>query len=307
MATAEVATPTFPAWRQPWQTGGLGAIVREPRLLLIFTRAEMRNRYQGTLLGNAWDYVRPLTMFFVYYVVIGVLLGVTKSVPNFGIYIFSGVVVVQVFASAVQGGTKSLSRNAGLIRRVNVPRQVIPLASVLAAFLRSRPSVIILVVAAVIAGWHPNHLSALPYLIGGLTMLALFVSGVTMITSVVNMYVRDTQYAIESMILLVRWASPVVYPWSLVPQRFGLHSLITTIYFSNPVTVALSAVRTAVWEPTVSQSQWHALQTSASGAGRMPVIPLLPLILSVMITLATFGSGLWMIHRTEHRVASRVS
>jgi ABC-2 type transport system permease protein len=307
MATAEAANPTLPAWRQPWQTGGLRTIVREPRLLLIFMRAEMRDRYQGTLLGNAWDYMRPLTRFFVYYIVIGVLLGVTKSVPNFGIYIFSGVVVVQVFVSAVQSGTKSLSRNSGLIRRVNVPRQVFPLASVLAAFVRQRPSVIILVIAAVIAGWRPNHLSALPYLIGGLTMLALFVSGVTMITSVVNMYVRDTQYAIETLVLLARWASPVVYPWSLVPQRFGLHSLITTIYFSNPVTVALSAVRTAVWEPTVNQSQWHALQTSASGAGRVPVMPLLPLILSVVITLATFGAGLWMIHRTEHRVASRVS
>lgn len=307
MATAEVATPTFPAWRQPWQTGGLRAIAREPRLLLIFTQAEMRDRYKGTLLGNAWDYMRPLTRFFVYYVVIGVLIGVTKSVPNFGIYIFSGVVVVQVFASAVQSGTKSLARNAGLIRRVNVPRQVIPLASVLAAFLRQRPSVIILVIAALFAGWHPNHLSALPYLIGGLTMLALFVSGVTMITSVVNMYVRDTQYAIETLVMLARWASPVVYPWSLVPQRFGVHSLITTIYFSNPVTVALSGVRTAVWEPTVSQSQWHALKTTASVAGRVPLIPLLPLILSVVITLVTFGVGTYLIHRTEHRVASRVS
>ena len=127
MATAEVASDPLPKWRIPWQTGGLGTLVREPRLLWIFTRAEMRDRYQGTLLGKAWDYMRPLTRFFVYYVVIGILFGITKAVPNFGIYIFSGVLVVQIFISGVQSGTKSLSRNTGLIRRVNIPRQVIPL------------------------------------------------------------------------------------------------------------------------------------------------------------------------------------
>jgi len=307
MATAEAAADQLPKWREPWRTGGIATLVREPQLVLMFTRNEMRDRYQGTLLGSAWDYMRPLTRFFVYFVVIGILLGISKSVPNFGIYIFSGVLVVQIFISAVQSGTKSLSRNSGLIRRVNVPQQAIPLASVLAAFLRQRPSVIILVVAAVIVGWHPSHLSALPALIGGVGMLAVFVSGVTMITSVVNMYVRDTQYAIETLVMLTRWASPVIYPWSLVPARFGAHSLITTIYFSNPVTVALFGVRTAVWEPTVSRAQWHAMEANPGAAAKVPTMPLLPLFLSIVITLSTIAVGAWLVHRTEHRVASRVS
>lgn len=295
MTNPEVADE--PAWREPWRTGGIIAVARHPRVLWLFARGEMRDRYRGTWLGGLWDYMRPLTRFFVYFVVIGILLEISKSVDNFGVYIFSGIVTVQLFASALVSGTRSLAKHSSLLRRVNVPRENIPIATVLASFLRQRPAVIILVIATVLTGWRPNHLAALPFAVAGVLLLGLFVSGLSLITSVANMYVRDTQYAVETLVMLTRWASPVLYPWTLVSQQFG-DGWVTTLYLSNPVTIAMIGIRQAFWAPTVS---------AANVSETMPPVPTLPVVLSVLLSLSTFALGLWLVRRTEHRVASRLS
>lgn len=295
MTTPDVTAA--PPWREPWRTGGPLALVRRPQIVWLLAQGELRNKYRGTWLGGAWEYVRPLTRFFVYFVVIGILLEISKRVDNYGVYVFSGVVTVQFFASALVSGTRSLAKHGSLLRRVNVPREALPIATVLAALIRQRPAVIILALAAVATGWRPNHLAAVPQLVAGVIMLMVFVSGLALITSVANMYIKDTQHAVDTLVTLTRYGSPVIYPWTLVSDKYGVDSLITTIYLSNPVTVAMYGIRAFFWEPTVS----------AEAAAELPPIPPLPLALSVVISLGTLAFGLWLVRRTEHRVASRIS
>lgn len=295
MSGPDVA-PEAPAWREPWRTGGIITLVRRPRLLWMFTQGELRNRYRGTWLGGLWDYMRPLMRFFVYFFVIGEVLGLSKKVDNFGVYIFSGLIVTQVFAGAITSGTRSLEKHSGLLRRVNVPRETIPLATVVAAFIKQKAALIILAAAALLVGWRPNRLEALPLAVGSVLLLVAFIAGLAMFTSVANMYVRDTQYAVETVVMLTRWATPVMYPWTLVQDRFG--EPLTTIYLSNPVTMAMIGIRTAIWEPTVDPAKW---------SDQLPPVPALPMVLSVVISVVTFALGLWLTRRTEHRVASRIS
>jgi len=284
-----------PAWRESWRTGGVTSVLLNPQVLGVFVRSELRDKYRGTWLGGVWSYARPLTRFFVYFIVIGVLFNFSKRYPNFPVYIFCGIVVVQYFATALVSGTRSLAKHQGMLRRVNIPSENIPIASVVASFVRQRQSMIILVIATALTGWRPVRLSGIPYAIGGAVILTVFVSGLVLIFSVANMYVKDTQYAVETIVMMARWASPVIYPWTLVPDRFG--PVITTIYLSNPVTVAMFGLRAAFWEPTVDKKVWtHAL----------PPLPLLPLTLSVVISIVTFAVGVWVMHRAEHRVASRI-
>lgn len=296
MATADAAP--LPPWREPWRTGGVLTLVRNPRILWVFAQYDLRDKYQGTWLGGLWDYARPITRFFVYFFVIGILFQFHKAVENFGVYIFCGIVTVQAFASALVLGTRSLSRNSGLLRRVNVPREAIPLAAVLSSFVKQKSALIILVIAAVATGWRPRDLGLMLYAVAGTVLLALFVGGLTLITSVANMYVKDTQYAVSTAVTLTRWASPVIYPWTLVQDQFG-DGWVTTVYLSNPVTVAMYGIRAAFWEPTIPEDRWDPTA--------FPPMPTLPFLISLGITAVTLGLGLWLMRRTEHRVASRTS
>jgi ABC-2 type transport system permease protein len=282
-----------PAWREPWRTGGLSTVLANPHVLGVLVGGEIRYRYHGTWLGGFWSYARPLSLFFVYYFVIGVLLGFSRY-PNFGIYVFCGMLVLQLFSSALVDGTRSLAKNQGLLRRVNIPSENIPIAAVIAGFVKQRPSMLILLVATVLTGWRPIHVTALPYAVGGLVILTIFTSGLVLITSVANMYVKDIQYAVETIVLLVRWGSPTIYPAALVLAKFGYPFYL--VYMSNPVTVAMVGLRMAFWEPTVPQSAWT----------KIPPLPLASLLIAMAISGATFVVGVWLMHRTEHRVASRI-
>lgn len=296
-ADTESVSPSSspPPLREPWRPDSLLSVARRPHLVWLFVQSELGNPYAGTLLGKAWDYLRPLIRFFVYFAVVGLVLGLQKKVPNYGIYVFSGVATVQTFSVALINATRSLSKNSSLIRKVNVPVEAIPIASVIASTVREKAAVIILVVASVLTGWRPNHLVYVPYFVGGVTLLLVFASGLGMITAVAAMYVKDTQYAVQTLTMLIRWASPVIYPWMLVGQL--LPGWATTLYLANPVTVALFGVRETFWVPTVG---------AGIVAQKMKPLPLLPLVLSIVIAFGTLLIGQWLMRRTQHRVASRV-
>ena len=300
MAVATTRTPQaqptpLPPLRAPWRPDSLLSLLRNPQLIWVFVQTERGNKYDGTLLGSVWDFVRPLMQFFVYFVVIGYILGLRKSVPNFGIYCFAGVTVVQIFAMSITSATRSLSKNATLLRQANVPVEAIPIGSVVAATMRERAALLALVVGAILTGWRPNHLSYIPYAVGGFVLLVVFSAGLGMCTAVAAMYVKDTQYAIQSLLMLVRWISPIFYPWMLVAKV--LPAPLMTLYLANPITVAMIGFRETFWAPTVGVALAHE---------KIKEPPYLPVVLSVIITLITFGVGVWLMRRTQHRVASRV-
>lgn len=296
MTVGEVPLEVPPPWREPWRTGGLSSMLQHPRILWLFTQNELKDKYRGTWLGSLWAYAFPIMRFVVYFFVVGVLFGLHRKVVNFPVYIFCGVVTIQYFTTSLNTGTRSLSRNSSMLRRVNVPTESIPMAAVLASLIRLRPAATILLVAAVATGWRPLDVVYLPYAVAGMALLTVFVVGLVLISSVANMYVRDTQFAVEAVIMLAYWASPVIYPWTMVQQRFG-DGWLTTAYLSNPVTVGMTGIRSAFWQPTTDPA---LLQAST------PTLPLLPVVIAVAISVAALVLGLALVRRTEHRVASRV-
>jgi ABC-2 type transport system permease protein len=282
--------------------------VRNPRLLWQFTRSEGRDKYRGTLFGGLWAYSKPLTRFLVYFLVIGVLLGLSRRVENFPVYIFSGVVVLQFFTSSLTSGTKSLAKQTSLMRRVNVAREFIPLSTVLVNVQRLRPAMIILVGAALLTGWRPSHVAGFPEAIAGMILLMVFAGGLVMVTGVANMYVRDTRYAVESVIMVASWASPTIYPWNLVAERYGEHSWISYLYLSNPVTIAMFGMRAAFWEPTVPLAPTGApgqFPDEPLAPGGVLTLPLVPVLMSIAVTIATFLLGLSVVRKHQHNLLLR--
>jgi ABC-2 type transport system permease protein len=224
----------------PGFVGGLRSAVlgiREYReLLVLLVRRELKARYKDSALGFAWSLLRPLTMLLVYYVAIGRFLGAERAIPDFAVYVFTGLTAWFLFQEIVSAGTGSIVGNAGLIKKVYLPREVFPLAAVGSALFNFATQLVILVAAVAMTGllrfdgrWVWAPVSVLVLLAWGL--------GLALLLSAINVYLRDVQYLVEIVLMVMFWASPIVYSWEFVEN--ALPEWAQQVYLANPVTAAV--------------------------------------------------------------------
>jgi ABC-2 type transport system permease protein len=220
-------------------------VLRHRELLGLLVRRDLKSRYKDSALGFLWSLVRPLTQLLVYYIVLGKVLGAERGIPDFAIYVFAGLTAYGLFSEIVVGGTASILANAGLIKKIALPREVFPLASVGAALFNFAMQLIILLIATLAIGKFPLGIDLL-YVIPGLLLLVVYGFAFGLLLSALNVYLRDVAYIVEVVMLLLLWASPVVYTWSQVAGVLG-NSAAGEVYSSNPVTLAVLCFHKAFW------------------------------------------------------------
>lgn len=228
---------------------GTWASVREifahKEMLALLVRRDLKSRYKDSALGVVWALIRPLTQLAIYYVVIGKFLGAERGIPEFAIYVFTGLTAYGLFNEIVSGGTASVVGNAGLIKKIYMPREVFPLASVGSALFNFAIQVLILLAATLALGTPPFS-PELIYLIPSLLVLLVFGTALGLLLAAVNVYLRDIQYLVEVLLLLALWASPIVYSWEMVRGIVG-DSVLLDIYTNNPITLAVLGFQRAFW------------------------------------------------------------
>ncbi|WP_431220446.1 ABC transporter permease [Leifsonia xyli] len=231
------------------KSGGSWAAVRDifrhRELLSLLVRRDLKSRYKDSVLGFVWTLVRPLTQLLIYAIVIGKVLGAAKGIPDFAIYVFTGLTAYGLFSEIIGGTTASIVGNAGLIKKIYLPREIFPLASVGSAGFNFLIQFAILLGATIAIGKPPLHAETW-YLIPSVLLLLLYGTAFGLLLSAVNVYLRDIQYLVEVILLLLLWASPIVYSWSMVAKALG-HGILLDIYTDNPVTLAVLGFQKAMW------------------------------------------------------------
>lgn len=220
-------------------------VVRRRDLLSLLVRRDLKSRYKDSALGIVWTLIRPLTQLAVYYVVLGQFLQAERGLPEFAIYIFSGLIAYGLFSEIVSSGTSSILNNAGLVKKVYLPRAIFPLASVGSALFNFAMQLVILVAATLLLGTFPLHADLL-YALPGLALLLIYGYALGLLLAALNVYFRDIGYLVEVVLLLMLWASPIVYGWGYVRDAVG-PGLLLEIYTDNPVTLAVLAFHKAFW------------------------------------------------------------
>lgn len=214
-------------------------------LLGLLVRRELKARYKDSTLGFAWSLLRPLSLLLVYYVAIGKFLGAERSIPDFAIFVFTGLTIWTLFLECVAGGTGSIVGNSGLIKKVFLPREVFPLAVVGSALFNFLMQLLILAVAVVLTGRAPTG-SRLLFAPLAIAVVLVYGAALGMILAAANVYLRDVQYLVEIVMMALFWASPIVYSWQLVQSILG-GSWAEQVYLANPVTVAALGMQRAFW------------------------------------------------------------
>ncbi len=240
----------------PWQDAGVTGtwfrgtlssirdIWQRRELLGMLTRRELKSRYKDSALGFLWSLARPLTQLLIYYVVVGQFLQAARGVQDFAIFIFAGLTIYTLFSEIIGAGTGSIIANSGLVKKVYLPREIFPLATIGSALFNFCIQMLILVVAGVLVGtivpgWH------LLYAVGSVCIVLIFGTALILTLSALNVFLRDVQYLVEVVLLLLMWGSPIVYPLQAVAGV--LPPWLLEVYIDNPVTLAVLGFQEAFW------------------------------------------------------------
>lgn len=238
----------------PGRGRGLRDVLRNWYLLRLIVRKEVQVRYRGSVLGIVWSYIKPAVQFVVFYIAMGVFLGLNKGMSNYAVYLFSGIVVMNFFNEAFGNAARSIVGNGQLIKKIYLPRELFPVSSLWVAVVHFIPQIVVLLAACLVVGWHPGPLQILAIL-GGLVIVAVFSLGLGLLFTTANVFFRDAENIVDLIGMVATWASPVLYVWTMV--QAASPPWLLNLYFLNPLTVAVELFHYGFWAPTVeSLGNW---------------------------------------------------
>lgn len=271
----------------PGKGYGLLDVFRWRFLLKLLVRKETATRYRNSALGWIWSYVRPAAQFLIFYVVLGKFIGMERGVDNFALYLFSGIIVINLFNEGFSNSTKTLVDNAHLVRKIYLPRELFPVAAVIVSFVHFLPQLGILLVVCAAFGWVPSF-AMIGAILLGLLIVVAFTLGLGMFFGSLNVPFRDAQNFVELILLFATWVSPVLYSWEMVASV--LPEWLLNIYLVNPLTATVQLFHYGFWAPV---SDAHAFP---EGFWSFAVIGL-------VIALATLYIGQAVFRKLEPKFA----
>jgi len=224
----------------------VSAVLADPRarrfvrLVWVLSEKNFQTRYRRTALGMAWVLLQPLLQAAVVTIVFERLFrGV--AVEHYGLYVLAGVLPWGLTSRALLAGTTSVVDNTSLLKKVAVSRLIYPLSAIGGTAVVWLASLAILVVAAIVTGTLDRGIVLLPVAV---VLQLLVVVGPALLAAALYVAIRDVRFLVESGLLVLFYATPVIYP----AERLG--SLADLLAW-NPLTGVLSLYRAAVMDRPV--------------------------------------------------------
>jgi lipopolysaccharide transport system permease protein len=244
-------------------------------LFLFLVIRDIKVKYKQTVLGGLWAVIQPFFLMVVFSLLFGRLAKIPSDGIPYPIFNYTALVAWTYFSTAITTSSNSIVGSGSLISKVYFPRILIPLAPVIAGLLDFMIALFVLVGMMVYYRIYPSvMILALPGLI---ILMILTASGVGMVLAALNAKYRDIRYTVPFLVQFWMFATPIVYPASMIPQKYRM------IYTLNPMTGVIEGFRSAL------------LGTVA--------FPVDMVLISTLISLGLFFVGLFYFKQVERYFA----
>jgi ABC-2 type transport system permease protein len=261
-------------------TSSVVGVWHSRNVLRYLVRRDLALKYQQSVMGYLWSLLEPIGIGLIYYFVFIVVIGRGDRLAeileprHYILYLMSGIFSYMWTSGVLGQATGALTGQKALITTMNVPREVFPISRVFARSAELLVGLPILVGIALIVGvplgWS-LLLFPLAFLVQG-----LFLVGIALILSSVNVLMRDIERFMSMIGRLVFYSSPILYPLAMVHEAEGLPEWLKVVYHGNPL-VGIVELHHAVWFPDMFPS---------------PAL----LVTCLVGVLATLGVG-WLVFR----------
>lgn len=201
---------------------------RNRAILREMVGTDFKLRYQGSILGYLWSFMRPFLMFLVLFVIFAKFLKVGEGLPNFPIYLLLGIVLWTFFSEVTSRGLTVIVERGDLIRKISIPRYLLVLSTSFSATINL---VLNLLVVATFAFFSSVDIQANLLWLIPILVLELFLLGVSLafILSALYVKIRDTSYLWEVLIQAGFYATPILYPIQRVPEEVKEFLLLSPV------------------------------------------------------------------------------
>ena len=220
------------------------ALVAHRQLLQDFAWRELRSRYKGSMLGFGWNFAIPLLQLAVFYLLFGVILGQRPTTgtgeQNYAVFLFVGLLPWTFFASSLGAGASSILSNGAIVKKVRMPLQLLPAASVLSSLANFLLSMVVLFAVLVLFGpRRPEGLLVIPLLV----LLQIVMNlGFAYLLAAANVFFRDVQHILGVLLMAWYFLTPVLFPVAIVADRPAERELL----YLNPMTAIVVSYQRAL-------------------------------------------------------------
>ena len=219
-----------------------------------FAQRELRGKYKGSALGWFWSLLNPLATLGVYALVFGFFLKFQPPVAgngelqNFAVYLFTALVAWNFFFAVVTGSIGALAGAGPLLKKIYFPAFAPVIGGAGATLFQTGIEVGLLLAVMVVLQNVSWTFVLLPYL---LVLLALFAIGLGLLLAMLNVRYRDVAYLVTIVLNLLFYATPIIYPITLVPERAQAPLVgeipVRDLYELSPLTQFVEAFRDVVY------------------------------------------------------------
>ena len=260
----------------PWPGINVGELWANRELLLFLVWRDIKVQYAQTALGAAWAVLQPLLTMLIFTVIFGRLAKIPSDGVPYSVFTLAALIPWMYFSNAFSTASSSLVTSANLITKVYFPRLIIPIVSVLSGLVNFAVSCAVL--ALMMAWYHVSpSVLALPMIPVLILITILTATGVGCWLAAIYIQYRDVRHIVPFIVQIWMYVSPVVYPLSLVPERYR------TLYALNPMAGIIQTFRVVL------------LRTGS--------VPWDILGVSTIVAVLLFVTGALYYRRTEHLFA----
>ena len=245
-------------------------------------RKELKVKYTASVLGAIWSLLNPVVFLAVFSFVVEVL---DIRIPDFPVFLLSGLLAWNFLANSLQAGGRSVIDNANLVKKMAFPREILPLSAVGVALFDFVLQSVVLLLFIAISG-HGFQLPDLWLYPLAIAVLIVFATALTFWVSGLNVRYRDVGHLLNLGLLVWFWATPIVYQGWLVQQKLENVLILGvdawTLYLLNPSAVIVLGFQ-------------RALYWTVPGPGEDPILPAMSLGGMTIVLLAGLGASLLLL------------